>query len=136
LRSESNIGAIQRRHRFLLFGADNQNDIVKSAHNPLRGEQDGERAGSAGRLGMRRRNAMQLRIDLRQKRAEMQLFGELTGVEIADRAGVNFAGIDLGGGDRVGGVGLAITSLRDAGVRYAFNIPGLRRDGASEGVGV
>jgi hypothetical protein len=39
-------------------------------------------------------------------------------------------------GSRVGGVGLAITSLCDAGVRYALNIPGLRGDGVSEGVGV
>jgi hypothetical protein len=45
------------------------------------------------------------------------------------------AGLYLRGG-RVGGVGLAITSLCDAGVRYAFNIPGLRGDGVAEGVGI
>jgi len=45
------------------------------------------------------------------------------------------AGLYLRGG-RVVGLGFAITSLRDAGVRYALNIPGLRRDGVSRGVGV
>jgi hypothetical protein len=45
------------------------------------------------------------------------------------------AGLYLRGG-RVGGVGLALTSLCDAGVRYAFNISGLRGDGISEGVGI
>ena len=44
-------------------------------------------------------------------------------------------GLYLRGG-RVRGVGLAITSLCHAGVRYAFNIPGLRGDGVSEGVGI
>src|SRR4029077_7995123 len=36
------------------------------------------------------------RIDLRNKRAELQLFGELAGVEVSDRAGLNFARVDLG----------------------------------------
>ena len=40
-------------------------------------------------------NAAQFRIDLRNKRAELQLFRELARVEIANRAGLNFAGIDL-----------------------------------------
>jgi len=44
------------------------------------------------------------------------------------------AGLYLRGG-RVGGVG-RITSLRDAGVRYALNIPGLRGNGVWEGVGI
>ena len=47
---------------------------------------------------------------------------------------MRLAGLYLRGG-RVGGVGLAITSLRDAGVRYALNIPGLRGNGVWEGVG-
>jgi hypothetical protein len=42
-----------------------------------------------------RRNAAQFRIDLRNKRAELQLFRELARVEIANRARLNFAGIDL-----------------------------------------
>ena len=41
-------------------------------------------------------NAAQFRIDLRNKRAELQLFRELARVEIANRARLNFAGIDLG----------------------------------------
>ena len=40
-------------------------------------------------------NAAQFWIDLRNKRAQLQLFRELARVEIADRARLNFAGIDL-----------------------------------------
>ena len=40
-------------------------------------------------------NAAQFRIDFRNKRAELQLFRELARVEIANRARLNFAGIDL-----------------------------------------
>ena len=50
---------------------------------------------------MHRRNAAQFRIDLRNKRAQLQLRGELSGVEISYRAGLNFAGIDLGVVDRL-----------------------------------
>ena len=56
---------------------------------------DGKRTGSARGLGMDGRNATQLRIDLRQKRAQMELLGKLAGVEIPDRARVDFARIDL-----------------------------------------
>src|SRR5437879_8197322 len=42
------------------------------------------------------RNAAQFRIDLRNKRAELQLFGELSGVEISNRARLNVADVDLG----------------------------------------
>ena len=49
---------------------------------------------------MHGRNAAQLRIDLRNECAELQLLGELAGVEIADRARLNFCGIDLGVVDR------------------------------------
>jgi hypothetical protein len=41
---------------------------------------------------MHRGNAAQFRIDFRNKRAELQLFRELAGVEIANRARLNFAG--------------------------------------------
>ena len=99
-RGAKNIGAVKGRHRFLLFHTNDEDDIVKTAHDPLRGEQNGERTGSACGLGVHGGNAMQLRVDLRQKRAEMQLLGKLSGVEITDRAGVDFARIDLRVGDR------------------------------------
>ena len=38
---------------------------------------------------------MQFWIDLRNKRAEMQLLGELPGIEISNRRRLNFRGIDL-----------------------------------------
>src|SRR5437868_12765008 len=44
---------------------------------------------------MHRRNTAQFRVDLRNERAELQLFRELAGVEIADRARPDFARIDL-----------------------------------------
>ena len=55
----------------------------------------GKRAGSAGGFGVHRRNAAQFRIDLRNESAELQLFRELAGIEIADRARLDFARIDL-----------------------------------------
>ena len=94
-RRAKNIGAIQRRHRLLLFRADDEDRVVKSAHDPLRAEQDGERTGSAGRFGVHRRNAVQFRVDLGNERAEMQLLGELAGVEIAHRRRLDFRRIDL-----------------------------------------
>src|SRR5207244_11302215 len=45
---------------------------------------------------MHRRNTAQFRVDLRNERAELQLLGKLTGVEIADCARLNFARVDLG----------------------------------------
>src|SRR5207244_10143824 len=45
---------------------------------------------------MHRRNTSQFRVDLRNERAELQLLGKLTGVEIADCARLNFARVDLG----------------------------------------
>ena len=50
-------------------------------------------------------------------------------------AGAGVAMLYVRGG-RVGGVGLAIASLRDGGVRYAPNILGLRGNGVGEGVGI
>ena len=44
---------------------------------------------------MHRRDAAQFRIDLRNERAELQLFCELASVEIAHCAGLNFARINL-----------------------------------------
>ena len=44
---------------------------------------------------MHRWDPAQLRIDLRDKRTQLQLFGELTRVEIANRAGLNFRRINL-----------------------------------------
>src|SRR6266540_190192 len=44
---------------------------------------------------MHRRDTAQFRIDLRDKRAELQLFRELACVEIANRARLNFRRIDL-----------------------------------------
>src|SRR5207245_6070862 len=41
------------------------------------------------------RNATQFRIDLRNERAELQLFGELPRIKISNRARLNFCGIDL-----------------------------------------
>jgi hypothetical protein len=41
-------------------------------------------------------NAAQFRIDLRNKRPELQLFCELARVEIPNRTRLNFAGVDLG----------------------------------------
>ena len=49
---------------------------------------------------MHRRNTTQLRIDFRNKRAELQLFGELPRVEITDRARLNLGGVDIGVVDR------------------------------------
>ena len=94
-RSAKNIGTIQGRHRLLLFGANDQDDIVDTAHDPLRGEQNRERAGSAGSLGVHGWDTMQFRIDLRQKRTQMELLGELARVEITYRARVDFSRIDL-----------------------------------------
>src|SRR5438046_9862142 len=45
---------------------------------------------------MHRWNTAQFRVDLRNERAELQLLGKLTGVEIADCARLNFASVDLG----------------------------------------
>src|SRR6476619_1193831 len=45
---------------------------------------------------MHRGNTAQFRIDLRNKRAELQLFRELARVEIPNRPRLNFAWIDLG----------------------------------------
>ena len=79
----------------MLFGADNEDGVVKSAHDPLRPEQDGEGAGSAGRLRVHGRDAVQFFVDLRNERAEMKLLRELPGVEVADRRGLDFARVDL-----------------------------------------
>ena len=94
-RRAEDVGAVERRHGFLLFRADHEHDIVKSADDPLGAEQNGKRAGSTSRFGVHRRNAAQFRIDLWNERAELQLFGELAGIEIADRARLNFRGINL-----------------------------------------
>ena len=59
-RRAENIGAVERRHRLLLLRADDEHGVVKSAHDPLRAEQHGKSAGSAGRFGMHGRNAMQV----------------------------------------------------------------------------
>ena len=61
----------------------------------MRAEQNRKRAGSASRFGVHGRDAVQFRIDLRNKRAEMQLFGELPGVEISNRPRLDFRRIDL-----------------------------------------
>ena len=73
---------------------------MKSAHDPLRTEQNGERPGSAGRFGVHSRNAMQFRIDLGNKRPEMELLSELARVEISHRRCLDFRGVDLSIGDR------------------------------------
>ena len=44
---------------------------------------------------MHRRNAVKLFVDLGNERAEMELLGELSGIEIADGRGLDLAGIDL-----------------------------------------
>ena len=44
---------------------------------------------------MDRRDTVQFRIDFRDKRSEMQLLGELPGVEITDRGGLDFGRISL-----------------------------------------
>ena len=89
------IGAIERRHRLLLFRSDHENNIVKSTDDPFRAKQYRESAGCAGCFGVHRRNATQFRIDLRNKRAELQLFGKLARVEIANCTGLNLRRINL-----------------------------------------
>ena len=89
------VRTIERRHCFLLFRANYQHDIVKSAHDPLRAEQYGKRTGRAGRFGVHGRDAMQFRIDLWNERAELQLLGKLSGVKVSYRPGLNFPRIDL-----------------------------------------
>jgi len=44
---------------------------------------------------MHGRNAMQFWIDFRNKRAEMQLLGELPGLELSNRSSLNLRGISL-----------------------------------------
>ena len=68
---------------------------MKSAHDPLRAEQYRERAGRAGRFRMHRRNAAQFRVDLGDKRSELELFRELSGVEISNRARLDLRRVDL-----------------------------------------
>jgi hypothetical protein len=62
----------------------------------LRAEQNRKRARGTGRFRVHSRDAAQLRIDLGNECAELQLLGELPGIEIADRACLNFRGINLG----------------------------------------
>jgi hypothetical protein len=50
---------------------------------------------------MHRWNTAQFRIDLRNKRTELQLFGELPCVEIANRTRLNFRRINLRVVDRL-----------------------------------
>ena len=94
-RRAEHIGAIFRRHRLLLFRADDEHGVVKTAHDPLRAEQDGERAGSAGRFGVHRRDAVKFLVDLGNESAEVKLLGKLAGVEVADRRGLDFRRVDL-----------------------------------------
>src|SRR6266516_3655367 len=68
---------------------------MKAAHNPFRPEQNRKRAGCACRFGVYRRNAAQFGVDLRNKRAELQLLRELTRIEISNRARLNFRRIDF-----------------------------------------
>ncbi len=96
-----NIRAIERRHCFLLLRANDEHRIVKPAHDPFRAEQNGKRSRSAGRFGVHRRNAAQFRVDLRNKSAELQLFGELAGVEISDRTRLNLSRVDFGVIERI-----------------------------------
>ena len=95
------IGPVEGRHRFLLLRTNDQHDVIKSAHDPFRAEQHRQGAGCARRFGMHRRYPTQFRIDLRDKRAKLQLFGELPRVEIANCARLNFNGIDLRVVDRL-----------------------------------
>src|SRR6478672_5773837 len=74
---------------------------MKSAHDPLRSEQHRESAGRTSRLRVHRRNAVQSRINFRNECAEMKLLGELAGVEISHRGGLDFRRIDLRVGDRL-----------------------------------
>ena len=99
-RRAEDIASIEGGHRLLLFRADNQDGIVKSAHDPLRAEDDRKRAARARRFGMHRRDPVQRRVDLRHKRTEVQLLGELAGVEIAHCRCFDFRRIDLGIVDR------------------------------------
>src|SRR5437660_8771503 len=50
---------------------------------------------------MHRRNAMQRRIDLWNKRTQMELFRELPGIEISHRRRLNFLRIDVRVVDRL-----------------------------------
>ena len=68
---------------------------MKSAHDPLRAEQNRERTGSARRLGVHRRNAAQLRVDLGNERPKVQLLGELAGVKVAHGRRLDLRRIDL-----------------------------------------
>src|SRR5438045_4041849 len=68
---------------------------MKTAHDPLRTEQAGERTGSSGRIRVHRRDDVQLRIDLRNERAEVELPGKLARIEVADRRRLDLRRIDL-----------------------------------------
>src|SRR5437762_13963573 len=68
---------------------------MKSADDPLRSEQNRERAGRACCFRVHRWNAAQFWIDLRNECAKLQLFGELARIEISNRACLNFCRIDL-----------------------------------------
>ena len=61
----------------------------------MRSEQNRKSTGSARGLGVHGGNATQFRIDLGQKRAQMELLGKLPRIEISDRARVDFARVDL-----------------------------------------
>ena len=100
-RRAEHIRAIERRHRLLLFRANHEHGIVKTAHDPLRAEKHGERTGSARGFGMHRRDAMKCRVNFRDECAEMQLFGELASVEVSHRRRFDLRRFDLRVGNRV-----------------------------------
>src|SRR5438067_13935517 len=68
---------------------------MKSAHDPLRSEQNRERAGRACCFRVHRWNAAQFWLDLRNECAKLQLFGELARIEISNRDCLSFCRIDL-----------------------------------------
>src|SRR5438128_4214094 len=68
---------------------------MKPTHDPFRAKQHREGSRRTCCFGVHRWDAAQFRIDLRNKRAELQLLRELASVEIANRARLNLARIDL-----------------------------------------
>ena len=79
----------------MLFRANDEHHVVKAAHDPFSAEQHRKRTRCACRFGVHRRDPAQFRIDFRNKRAELQLFRELPGVEIPNRTRLNFCGINF-----------------------------------------
>ena len=98
-RRPEHLGAVGRRHRLLLLGADDENDVVEAGHDLLGTGQHRRPAQRARRLDVHRGNAAQLRVDFGEQRPEVELAGKQAAGEIPDDAGGDVARFNSPRGD-------------------------------------